>query len=426
MVWIHGGGFVTGSGFDYDPTPLVLQGNVIVVTINYRLGYLGFFAHPSIDAEDHLKANYGLMDQQFALDWVRRNIGAFGGDHKRITIFGESAGGESVLVNLASPTAAGLFQGAIVESGAGANFQDYFEGVFIVPYKTGETNATPNVPSGQTIAAQVGCGADGSKQTAQCLRAVAASTLVEQEGSNVNPFIDGTLLTQGLGAAFSSGAFARVPIIQGTNHDEWRLFVAQQYGDSLTDAGYPQAVADLESGRSLTDPFVQFLVNTEYPLSNYPPPPGYSVSAPLALGALGTDQIFVCPARNADLAMAKYVPTYTYEFNDENPPFFFQPQTFPLADCHFSEVSYLFNTGLSFTPNQQQLSSTMVQYWTQFAKTGNPNVEGAPSWPLYTGAGGTFESLVSPSNPPSPPNPTTESDSSFDSDHKCSSFWNTF
>ena len=265
----------------------------------------------------------------------------------------------------------------------------------------------------------MGCGGDSSKQTAQCLREVPASTLVETEGGIVFPFIDGTVLAQGLNSAFSSGAFAPVPIIDGTNHDEWRLQVAQQYGDSLTDAGYPQAVADLEGGRSVTDPFVQDLVNTEYPLSNYPPPQGYSVSAPLALGALGTDEIFVCPARNADLAMAKYVPTYTYELNDKNPPFFFQPQTFPLGDPHFVEVPYLFDFGLSFKPDQQQLSSTMIEYWTQFAKTGNPNVEGAPSWPSYTGAGGTIESLVSP-------NPKTEPDSSFDTDHNCSSFWNTF
>ena len=111
MVWIHGGAFVIGAGSDYDPTPLVENGNVIVVTINYRLGFLGFFAHPALDTEGHLNANYGLMDQQFALKWVRRNIGAFGGDHKRVTIFGESAGGFSVFSNLASPTAAGLFQG---------------------------------------------------------------------------------------------------------------------------------------------------------------------------------------------------------------------------------------------------------------------------------------------------------------------------
>jgi para-nitrobenzyl esterase len=108
MVWIHGGGLVAGGSPIYEPHPMVQSGNVIGVTINYRLGYLGFFAHPAIDAEGHLSGNYGLMDQQFALSWVQRNIGAFGGDPNRVTIFGQSAGGQSVYANLVSPTAAGL------------------------------------------------------------------------------------------------------------------------------------------------------------------------------------------------------------------------------------------------------------------------------------------------------------------------------
>jgi para-nitrobenzyl esterase len=163
----------------------------------------------------------------------------------------------------------------------------------------------------------------------------------------------------------------------------------------------------------VSDPFIQ-LVLSAYPLNNYPPPPGYSVSAPLALGAMGTDIFSVCTARKADLSLLQYVPTYTYEFNDETAPSLFPSGTlnFPLGDSHFIEVPYLFNFGAPFTPDQQQLSDTMIGYWTQFAKTGNPNSEGAPNRRLYTGAGGQFESLISPT-------PTTELDSSFDTDHKC-------
>jgi len=109
MVWIHGGGLNKGAGSDFDPTPLVEGGDVIVVTINYRLGMLGFFAQQALDSERHLAGNYGFMDQQFALDWVQRNIAAFGGDPSRVTIFGESAGGLSVYSQIASPLAAGLF-----------------------------------------------------------------------------------------------------------------------------------------------------------------------------------------------------------------------------------------------------------------------------------------------------------------------------
>jgi para-nitrobenzyl esterase len=119
MVWIHGGGLNKGAGSDFDPTPLVEGGDVIVVTLNYRLGVLGFLAHSALDNEGHLAGNYGFMDQQFALGWVQRNIAAFGGDSDRVTIFGESAGGYS---QLASPLAAGLFQRAISQSGAYARF----------------------------------------------------------------------------------------------------------------------------------------------------------------------------------------------------------------------------------------------------------------------------------------------------------------
>src|SRR5207247_4907546 len=120
MVWIHGGALFLGESDDYDPTKLVRDGDVIVVTINYRLGFLGFLAHPALSAEspDHASGNYGLMDQQFALQWVQRNIIAFGGDPNKVTIFGQSAGGLSVLSHLASPRAAGLFHRAIVQSGA--------------------------------------------------------------------------------------------------------------------------------------------------------------------------------------------------------------------------------------------------------------------------------------------------------------------
>ncbi len=409
MVWIHGGSLVTGSGGLYDPTPLVEKGGVIVVTINYRLGVLGFFAHPALDAEGHLNANYGLIDQQFALKWVQRNIAAFGGNPKRVTIFGESAGGLSVYSNLASPTAAGLFHRAIAESGAYTSFQDYQQ--LIVPLATAEA-------VGADFATKVGCG-DG---TTQCLRATSAAALIHAEPSIVYPVVDGTVLTQPPGAAFFSGQFNHVPVISGSNHDEYRLFVALNFdyaGHPLQDADYPAATAAL-LGLPLADPLVQ-LILALYPLSNYPPPPGVQ-SAPLALSAWVTDAAFSCPARNADQLLSQYVPTYTYEFNDENAPLSFGlvPASFPLGAYHAAEIQYLFNIfGLPapFTSDQQQLSDTMIGYWTQFAKTGNPNATGAPAWSPYSALTDQFQSLV-------PPTPTAES--TFNTDHKCSLFWNTF
>ncbi|HKD65980.1 MAG TPA: carboxylesterase family protein [Candidatus Binataceae bacterium] len=414
MVWIHGGAFVVGGGGQYDPTPLVEKGNVIVVTINYRLGFLGFFAHPALDAEGHLNANYGLMDQQFALGWVRRNIGRFGGDHKRVTIFGESAGGESVYLQLASPLATGLFQGAISESGAFLLFQDYFHS--IVDLKTAEE-------AGTAFATSIGCG------DAQCLRKTPASTIVEaQPASGVAQIVDGTLLTQTLDSAFASGQLNRVPVISGSNHDEWRYFVALNEvlsGSHLMAADYPQAVYSFLSipGPPSGNPFADFVISL-YPLSADPTSPS------IELGALGTDIAFACPGRNASLLLsAARVPTYAYEFNDKTapsvfPPSFFPPLSFPTGDSHFVEVQYLFNLSAlhitpTFTLDQQQLSNTMIGYWTQFATTGNPNFEGAPNWPAYTGAGGQFQSLVAPA-------PGQEPDATFDVAHKCSTFWNTF
>jgi para-nitrobenzyl esterase len=436
MVWIHGGGLTFGAGSFYDPTRLVETGRVIVVTINYRLGLLGFFAHPAIDAEGHTNANYGLMDQQFALKWVKRNIEGFGGNPKRVTIFGESAGGFSVFSNLASPTAAGLFQGAISESGGYYHYQVYFdEGAFlatVVPLAAAETAGSVWVSAGTTIASILRCGGGNLTAQAQCLRSLFANQVVRVNPGLAFPIIDGVVLTQTLDASFTSGAFNHVPVISGTNHDEARLFVAEQYDfgvGALTDAEYPGAVAAYV-GYPVSDPYPQYLVNFEYPLTNYPPPPPYTVSAPLALSALWGDVELQCTTRNADLLLSQTVPTYVYEFNDETAPPWFNASSlsFPLGDAHFIEVEYLFNlqsggggggggsSGVSFTPNQQQLSDTMIGYWARFAKTGNPNSAGAPTWPLYSS--GSLESLVAPT-------PVNETDASFDADHKCSGWWNT-
>ena len=411
MVWIHGGGLVNGSSDPYDPKRLVKNG-VILVTINYRLGYLGFFAQSAIDAERHLKGNYGLMDQQFALKWVRRNIEGFGGDPDRVTIFGESAGGQSVYAHLASPLAAGLFSGAIAESGSYAEFQDYFS--YVITLAEGETTGSNGVPSGAAIAASVGC----TSQKASCLRAVPASTMVAGEPFPVYPFVDGTLLTQTISAAFASGEFNQVPVISGTNHDEYRLFVAEDYdfrgNPILTSAEYDTAVAALW-GSSLGPPVLAL-----YPFASYP-------FGGEALGASGTDGIFSCPARNADQLLSNFVTTYAYEFNDENAPpsqsAFGGLLTFPLGAYHTAELQYLFKgvnvfgLPVALSPKQMRLSNAMISYWTQFAKTGDPNSSGEPVWSPYSASSDEFQSLI-------PPKPVVESN--FDTGHQCSTFWDTF
>jgi para-nitrobenzyl esterase len=411
MVWIHGGGLIDGSSTAYNPELLVKKG-VIVVTINYRLGYLGFFAQSAIDAEGHLNGNYGLMDQQFALKWVRKNIAGFGGDPARVTIFGESAGGQSVYAQLASPLASGMFRGAIAESGSYAEFQNYFSNV--VTLAQGETTGSQSVPSGAAIADSVGC----TSQTASCLRAVPASTMIAQEPFPLYPFVDGRLLTQTISAAFASGEFNQVPVISGTNHDEYRLFVATGFDlvgkPILTSAEYDTATT------ALWGPALGPLVLASYPFASYP-------FGGEALGASGTDGVFSCPARNADQSLSKFVPTYTYEFNDENAPpaqaLFGGLLTFPLGAYHSAELPYLFpgvdvfGLPVTLSSQQMQLSDAMVSYWTKFAKTGDPNSSEEPFWSPYSASSDEFQSLI-------PPTPVVESN--FNTGHRCSAFWDTF
>jgi para-nitrobenzyl esterase len=400
MFWIHGGGLVTGAGSDYDPTPLLRPANVIVVTINYRLGYLGFFAQSALDSEGHDAGNYGLMDQQFAMQWVQNNIKKFGGDPGNVTMFGESAGGHSVYCNLASPTAAGLFSKAIAESGSYLIFDAFLQPIVTLP--VAESTGTLFVPGGDSVASGLGC------TTAACLRALSNTDVVGVQPGTLYAFVDGTLLTQTPGDAFAAGDFNKVPVIAGTNHDEWRIFVAEQYDATgnpiLTEAEYDAATIALWG--TLLGPVVP---------SFYP----YVAPGGQVLGNSGTDGVFACSARNGDALLSKFTNTYAYEFNDENAP----PQpppaglSFPLGAFHSAELQYLFDIGFfaELTSPQLQLSQAMVGYWTNFAVSGDPNGGALPTWSLYDPMTDEFQSLI-------PPTPVVES--TFNTDHQCDSFWN--
>jgi para-nitrobenzyl esterase len=389
MLWIHGGGLVSGTGSIYGPAQLVARG-VVVVTINYRLGALGFLAHPALSAESSYggSGNYGLMDQVSALRWTQRNIGRFGGDPRDVTIFGESAGGLSVHAQLASPLAHGLFARAITESGA---------------YSMVQPAQSQADASGARYAAAVGC----ADQTAACLRGVPVPTLLAEQASGYVPNIDGSVLTRSIGPALASGTFNRVPVIEGSNRDEWRLFVASAElasGKPLTPAGYEAAIQQTLPG--ISQAFADQLANVIYPLSAYGGNPS------IALGALGTDAIFACNARTAARSASGFVRTFQYEFSDEQAPPLLPGVSFPQGAYHAAELQYLFS-GVSaspLTPDQRRLSATMTGYWTQFAKTGSPNSERAPVWPRYSSAIEPFESLV-------PPTPVMAT--GFAAEHKC-------
>jgi para-nitrobenzyl esterase len=402
MVWIHGGAFQVGSAENYDPTKLVTDGNVVVVTINYRLGSFGFLAHPALSAEspDGVSGNYGILDQQLALRWVHDNIRAFGGNPKRVTIFGESAGGISVHAQLASPGAAGTFHRAIVESGA----------IFQQPELADAEDA------GTALADSLGC----TDQTAACLRALSAADVLAGQPSGLqstSPVIDGVVLPTSIRTAFKNGVFNHVPVIEGSNHDEMRLFVALGFdlaGGPVTADGYVAAVAGL---LGLPEAVAALLVN-QYPLANYPSPD-------LALSALATDAAFACNAVSADRWLSAYVPTFGYEFDDVNAPqLFLPPVSFPYGAAHASEIQYLFGLPSPFPPQpldpgQQQLSDAMVRYWTRFARMGKPNAPRTPRWPRFDTndpVGARILSLL-------PPSPLVQGSGAFNLDHKCS-FWN--
>jgi para-nitrobenzyl esterase len=403
MFWIHGGALVFGESNDYDPTALVQDG-VIVVTINYRLGALGFLAHSAFagektdpdrdrDSNPNSAGDYGLMDQQLALRWVRDNIRFFGGDPLNVTIFGESAGGLSVFSQLASPSSEGLFHKAIIESGA---------------YALNTQTLAAAEAAGTSFAAAAGC----SAQTAACLRALPVTTILANEDFvGYTPNIDGEFFPLSLNTALATGQFRHVPVIQGSNHDEWRLFTALDF--DLTPAGpIPNNEAAYEVAlATLVGPAAP-LVAAQYSLASFP-------SADIAFATAGTDLVFACPALDADLSMSQFVPLSTYEFSDENAPQdFLPPVSFPYAAAHASEVQYLFALPVTvprppLNAQQLQLTSAMQHYWTNFAQFGNPNGPGVPVWREFNPDVGNFQSLI-------PPSPVQETD--FAASHHCA-FW---
>jgi len=396
MVWIHGGDFTAGESDDFDAGRLASIGGVIVVTINYRLGVFGFLAHPALTAEspDHASGNYGILDQQSALKWVQQNIRAFGGDPGNVTLFGQSAGGLSALANMASPRAAGLFHKSIAQSGA-------YE-LVLPSLATGESQ-------GIAFAGNVGC----NNQTLRCLR----SLTVQQILANpifVNPVVDGFVLPLSLQIAAATGQFNRVPVINGSNHDEARFMIAMNElaGQVVTAAQYPPAVV-AEFG-----PLAGPLVLAQYPLGAY-------VDADEALAAIETDSLFACPARLVDQALSFYVPVFAYQFNDENAPeIFLPPVSYPYGAAHESELQYFFPAeDLTHLPGpppplgagQRNLSEMMIRYWTQFAKKGDPNGPQTPAWGEYGPSLDEFQSLTPLSIAP---------ESDFAASHRCD-FWAT-
>ncbi|HEY6762288.1 MAG TPA: carboxylesterase family protein, partial [Baekduia sp.] len=385
LVWFHGGGFVLGAARDYDPAKLAAAGTV-VVTVNYRLGALGFLAHPALaDRPGGASGNYGLMDQQAALRWVRDNIARFGGDPHAVTIAGQSAGGLAVLEHLVAPGSRGLFSRAIVESGAFALKQQ--------PLAAAEKD-------GEALAAKAGC----PDQSADCLRRLPAAALVAATPANLIPgVVDGSVLKESVGTALAAGRFARVPVINGTNHDEERLLLA--LGSTVTN-GMGEALSEPVTADSYQRVIASSFdvsatgaaaIAAEYPLSAYSSPV-------VAFSQLQTDANFTCPALQVDRwTAARGVPTYAYEFNEDSAPERFVPQiATPTEATHQTELQFLFGLPDAPLPGpltaaQERLGGSIRAAWGAFAAGGDPaSGQGTVAWPKFASGTADVLSLVAP------------------------------
>ena len=232
LVWIHGGGNVDGESNDYDGSKLASQGQTVVVTLNYRLGLLGWLANPALDSEGHPFGNYGLLDQQLVLKWVQNNIASFGGDPNRVALGGQSAGSVDTSANVASPLAVGLFSRAIFES-ALADTR---------PLASAEQLGT-------AFSVAAGCGSGADPTVAACMRSLSAQTIMNLQGtaSANGPYVtniiaDGTILpTQGLFSALRNGNFTHMPIMSGWVHDEENFSLAiQEYFSGPRKCRFPK------------------------------------------------------------------------------------------------------------------------------------------------------------------------------------------
>lgn len=339
MVWLHGGSHRYGAGWIYDGSNFARDG-VVLVAINYRLGPLGYFAHPALtqQAGAGMVGNYGLMDQIAALEWVKRNIRTFGGDPANVTVFGESAGGASTLALLAARRSKGLYQKAVVQSGGGWG---------------APTTLADKEAEGVKAAAALGLTAPAADQ----LRAVPAADLIAKAQGDFGPFVDGRLMKQTPAQAFAAGRANDVPLIIGSNSGEDSLMSEFGLGAAAVGKALPQAVRTV---------YAQEAAQSDEVLGR----------------AVFTDRAFGAPARWTAAKAAKGKPAWLYHFSYVGSRF--RPMV--TRAFHAAEIQYVFEywgrrTPLSMIkPDDQAMATLMHGCWVAFAKTGKPDCAG---WPAY-------------------------------------------
>jgi para-nitrobenzyl esterase len=376
MVWIYGGGFVNGGSSPavYDGSQFARRG-IVLVSFNYRLGRFGFFAHPALTREtpNGPLGNYAYMDQIAALKWVQRNITAFGGDPKNVTLFGESAGGGSVHALLTSPLARGLFAKAIIESGGGRGP--------LLPMRRIHEDAPGGVASAESIgvafARANGIAGDGPEALA-ALRRLPPEKLVD--GLNMasmgqaaatyvgGPVLDGSIVVDTPDRIYREGRQAKVPVMIGANSMDIGFAAGRTMDELLAPFG-----ADRDKARAVYDP-------------------GGSGDVRAVGSRIAMDATMVEPARlTAALFAAQRLPAYEYRFSYVAASMRGQWPGAP----HASEIPYVFDTvaakyGKDLAPEDEAVARAANAYWANFARTGDPNGPGLPPWPRFQATSGAI------------------------------------
>ena len=380
LVWIHGGGFIGGSGAMnlYAGARLAARGDVVVVTVNYRLGILGFLAHPDLadsDAADGAAGatgNWGLLDQVAALRWVRDNIAGFGGDPDNVTVFGESAGGMSVSDLLAMPSTEGLFRRAIVQSGPpNAVSMEKAEGI------TAKLLAELGVTSVAAL----------RELPQQTLLDAQAKLVAERrsEGLPLLPVVDEVTIPLAPQRAIAAGVARDIELLIGTNRDEAKMFMVADPKNRDPDEGvlHRRIEAILRANDIVLSP--DDLIDG---YRNAREARGQSTSPRELWSAIDSVRMFRIGSIRAAESQSAFTPTYMYLFDWESPA-----MGGALGACHALELPFVFGTlhdpGIDkfagSGPDATRLSEQMMDAWLAFARTGNPNTDGVPEWTAYDG-----------------------------------------